>query len=89
MYHAYADTCQIRKLLKETNCYFCKVKIVQSGEINQQSFSNPHLWTVANVAIAYNAICVYVLVEFVYQFVQVLWVYIMSLLDDNLCFRRL
>ena len=31
---------------KESNRYFCKIENFAYGEISEQSFSNPHPWTV-------------------------------------------
>ena len=36
------DTCQILMWFEESNMYFCKIENFAYGEINEQSFSNPH-----------------------------------------------
>ena len=36
------DTCQKWMLFKEFNRYFCRIENFANGEINEQSFSNPH-----------------------------------------------
>ena len=38
------NTCKIWIRFKECNRYFCKIKIFAYGEIDEQSFSNPHPW---------------------------------------------
>ena len=40
------DTCQIWMWFEESNMYFCQVENFAYGEINKQSFSNPHPWTI-------------------------------------------
>ena len=40
-----SDTCQIWMRLKERNRYFCQIENFAYGEIDKQSFSNPHPWT--------------------------------------------
>ena len=44
---SYGDTCQILMWFEESNMYFCKIENFAYGEINEQSFSNPHPWTAA------------------------------------------
>ena len=39
------DTWQIWMWLKVSNLYFCQIEISCYGEINEQSFSNPHPWS--------------------------------------------
>ena len=36
------DTCQIWMWFEESNMYFCEIENFAYGEINEQSFSNPH-----------------------------------------------
>ena len=38
------DNCQIWMWFKESNRLFCKIESFAYGEINEQSFSNPHPW---------------------------------------------
>ena len=39
------DTCQIWMWFKGSSSYFCKIENFAYGEINEQSYSNPHPWT--------------------------------------------
>ena len=43
------DTCQIWMWFKESKRYFCKIENFAYGEINEQSFSNPHPRSVLNL----------------------------------------
>ena len=42
------DTCQIWMWFKESKKYFCKIKNVAYGEINEHNFSNPHPSTIGS-----------------------------------------
>ena len=39
-----SDTCQIWMWFKESNRYYGMIENFPYGVINEQSFSNPHLW---------------------------------------------
>ena len=42
------NTCQRWIWFKERNRHFCEIENFAYGEIDEQSFSNPHLWSSAN-----------------------------------------
>ena len=43
----YHDTCQIWTWFSGFNIYFCEISYFLKGDINERSFSNPHLWYIS------------------------------------------